>query len=169
MLRQPPPLARTICFLTMLAMSAVLTFGQPAASLDSGLTMGDFLLQYARSMHMTLPPQATPEVAQAALQAVNALPDQAVPLSKPLTHGDVVRLGRAAGLKITSSTPDKSFSKLEADMFFETFAGVLTTHGGSSASTGNDLRTAADSSAPDHANLTKGKKKGRPFQSPNEP
>ena len=78
-----------------------------------------------------------------------------------------------AGIKITTKTPDKQFSRPEADMFFETFGGVLATHSGTqqaaSGTHGGDVRTAADSSAPDHANTSKGKKKGRPFQSPNEP
>jgi hypothetical protein len=169
MLRQSPNLIRTASYLSILALSAALAFGQPAGKTDSPLTVGDFLLQYARSVHMTLPPEATPETAQAALQAVRAIPAQALQLDKPLTHADVVRLGRAAGLKITSNTPDKSFSKPEADMFFETFAGILETHTGSRASSGDDLRTAAGSNAAGHANTSKGKKKGRPFQSPNEP
>lgn len=168
MLRLTPKLIRTASLLSILMLSAALAFGQPVASTDSVLTVGDFLLQYARSVHMSLPPNASPELALAALQAVNALPGDAPVLSKPLTHGDVVRLGRAAGLKITSKTPEKQFSRPEADMFFETFAGILATHAGTHAS-GNDLRTAADSNAPDHANTSKGKKKGRPFQSPNEP
>lgn len=169
MLRQPPYLIRTTCFVAILAMSAALSFGLPAASADTNLTVGDFLLQYARSVHMVLPPNATPEVAKAALQAVHAISGEDLLLSRTLTHGDVIRLGRAAGLKITSSTPEKTFSKAEADMFFETFASLLSAHAGTPASPDNDLRTAADSSAAGHANTDKGKKKGRPFQSPNEP
>lgn len=168
MRKQSPYLIRTASLLSILAMSGALTFGQPAAAADSALTVGDFLLQYARSVHMALPPNATPEIAKAALQAVKVLPDETPALSKTLTHGDVVKLGRAAGLKITSKTPEKTFSRPEADMFFETFAGLLESHTGSHES-GTDLRTAADSSAADHANTTKGKKKGRPFQSPTNP
>lgn len=168
MRRQSPNLIRTVSLLSILALSGALAFGQPAGSADSALTVGDFLLQYARSVHMALPPNATPEIAKEALQAVKALPDETPALSKPLTHGDVVKLGRAAGLKITSKTPEKAFSRPEADMFFETFAGILESHTGSHASS-NDLRTAADSNAADHANTTKGKKKGRPFVSPTNP
>jgi len=171
MLRRYPSLTRAASLLSVLALSAVIAFGQPAVTNDSVLTMGDFLIQYAHSLNMTLPSNATPELALAALQAVKALPGDSVVLSKPLTHADVVRLGRAAGLKISTRTPDKQFSRPEADMFFETFGGALAAHSGSSspAASDGDLRTAADSSAADHANLTKGKKKGRPFQSPNEP
>ena len=170
MLRQSPNLARMASLLSIGILSASLAFGQPAATNESVLTVGDFLLQYARSVHMTLPTNASPEIALAALQAVKALPGDTPALTKPLTHADVVRLGRAAGIKITSKTPDKQFSRPEADMFFETFGGVLASHSGTrQASGGSDIRTAADSQAPDHANTTKGKKKGRPFQSPNEP
>src|SRR5262245_44758557 len=113
MRRESLKLIRTASFLSILAMSAALAFGQPAAATDSGLTVGDFLLQYARSVHMVLPADATPEVARAALQAVKALPEETPSLTKSLTHADVVMLGRAAGLKITSKTPDKAFSKPE--------------------------------------------------------
>jgi len=173
MLRQSPFLIRTAGLLSIVALSASLAFGQPAATSESVLTVGDFLLQYARSVHVALPTNASPEIALAALQAVKALPGETLALNKPLTHGDVVRVGRAAGIKITTKTPDKQFSRPEADMFFETFGGVLATHSGTqqaaSGTHGGDVRTAADSSAPDHANTSKGKKKGRPFQSPNEP
>ena len=172
MLRLSPSLLRSASLLSILMLSAALAFGQPAATNDAALTVGDFILQYARSVHMTLPANATPELALAALQAVRAIPADVPALTKPLTHGDVVRLSQAAGLRITSKTPDKRFSRPEADMFFETFAGVLamrTGFGTQASGSGTDLRTAADSQAPDHANLLKGKKKGRPFQSPAEP
>lgn len=168
MLRRSPKLIRTASFVAILTMSAALSFGLPANS-NANLTVGDFLLQYARSVHIVLPPDATPELALATLQAVRALPGDNLSLSRTLTHGDVVRLGRAAGLKITSSTPDKIFGKAEADMFFETFSSVLSAHAGTSASNDGNLRTAADSSAAEHANTSKGKKKGRPFQSPSDP
>jgi hypothetical protein len=173
MLRLSPNLVRTTSLLSILAMSAALAFGQPVAATQATLTVGDFLLQYARSVHVALPADATPEAAMAALQAAKALPGDTPSLVKALTHGDVVKLGRAAGLKITSRTPEKSFSQPEADMFFETFGGLLESHAGTRASSpngnGDDLRTAAGSAAPGHANTSKGKKKGRPFQSPSNP
>ena len=171
MRRQSPTWIRTASLLSILAMSVALAFGQPGAQVNANLTVGDFLLQYARSIHMVLPADATPEVAKAALQAVRALPSEELALDRVLTHADVVRLGRAAGLKITSSTPEKVFGKAETDLFFESFAAILAAHAGLPApADGTTLRTAANSSnAFEHANLDKGKKKGRPFQSPTDP
>ena len=136
--------------------------GAPSAT----LSVGDFLLLYAKSEHIALPSDATPQTAQTVLQAAGMLPAMDLALNSPLTHADVLRIGRAAGLKITSSTPEKTLDRFEAELFLDTFAKF------SSPAGSTQDRVAADSStggAADHANTDKGKKKGRPFQSPSEP
>src|SRR2546425_6331724 len=89
-------------FLGSLALSAPSTVpAAPSAAPAAKLTVGDFLLLYARSIHMALPPNASAETAYQALKATNVLPPGVLALDRPMTHGDVVRIGRAAGLRIS--------------------------------------------------------------------
>ena len=136
----------------------------PAAT----LTVGEFLIQYAKSVQIVLPPDASAEAAFVALKAAGALRSLELALDRPLTHGDVVKIGKASGLRITTSTPDKLLEKPEAALFLEAFARYLVP----SASASGDRVAASDNPAGDpagRANTDKGKKKGRPFQSTSEP
>lgn len=138
-----------------------------AAAPPATLTVGDFLLLYAKSAHLVLPPDATPQAAQSALKAAKALPDLELSLDRALTHADVSRIGQAAGLKIVSSTPSRTLDRAEAELFLETFVRYIAPAG-----TGQDRLAASDNppgNPGSRANTDKGKKKGRPFQSPTEP
>jgi hypothetical protein len=147
----------TIVTLALTGSAALATV--PAATLG----YGDFLLLYAEASQITLPANATPQTALAVLQAAGLLPAGAPALDRPLTQGDVVRIGRAAGIKVTSRSPGKTLDRVAAEVFLDIYVN------GRSPAGGSQDRVAADSSAPDHANLEKGKKKGRPFQSSPEP
>lgn len=150
-----------------LVLSSAVALAVPGSSTPE-LTVGDFLLMYARSLQLTLPADATPETAMAVLKAANAMPPVEPVLDRAITHGDAVKIGRAAGLKISSSTPERSLDRAEADLFLETFAKYLSP----AAATSQDRIGASDNPTGDpasRANTTKGKKKGRPFQSPSEP
>lgn len=138
----------------------------PTTPVDPHVTVGDFLLSYARSMHLNLPPDAGPETALAALRASGTLPALELSLTDTLTHGSVVKIGRASGLKITSATPDKALDRAEADLFLDTFSRYIV------PATSQDRIGASDNPPGEpasNANTNKGKKKGRPFQSPSEP
>ena len=165
MLRYSSNLIRKVAFVSILALSAALSFGAPAGTVDANLTVGDFLVQYARSMHIVLPADASPSVAQAALQAVG-VPAGDLELGRTLTHRDVVRIGRAAGLRITSKTPDKAFSQSEVNMFFEHYSVMLASRG----TDGTDLRDVRTAASHDEGKgKGKGHTKGKGHQSPTEP
>jgi hypothetical protein len=162
-------LAATIVFASSAAHAARID-NSTAASPAPTMTAGEFLIQYARAVHLELPTNVTPETALAALRASGALAGVDIPLDRALTHGDLVRIGRASGLKITSSTPDKAIERNEADLFLDAFARFLVPL--PSASGDHVLASETDGSgpqSPEHANTDKGKKKGRPFTSPSEP
>jgi len=150
-----------------LVLASAFALAAPGSSTPE-LTVGDFLLMYARSLQITLPADATPETAVAVLKAANAMPSFEPVLDRAITHGDAVKIGRAAGLRISSSTPERSLDRAEADLFLETFAKYLAPV----APVTQDRIGASDNPTGDpanRANTTKGKKKGRPFQSPTEP
>ena len=149
-----------------LLMAGSLATASPAPGAPTPISVGDFVLLYAKAVQLSLPPQATVETACAALKAAGELKGVDLSLDRGLTHGDLVRIGRAGGLKITSSTPDRVLDRTEAEMFLSSFSGILAARSGA--------RVAASSGTPggdpaNHARTDKGKKKGRPFQSPSEP
>ena len=149
------------------AIAGAVAVATPASTPSTTLTVGDFLLLYAKSAHLTLPPDATPQTAQAALLAAKALPGIDLQLDKPLTQGDIVAIGRAAGLKIVSGTPTRTLERAEAELFLETFMKYSAPAG--AAQDRIDATMTPPTSPPGNANTSKGKKKGRPFQSPTEP
>jgi len=133
------------------------------------MTVGDFFLLYARSIHLALPANASAEAAYESLKANEILPSGSFTMSAPLTHAVVLRIGKAAGLKVTSRTPDKVLARPEAELFLQTFAGPLASI---ARQRSGDVYAASFNPPGDpagHANTSKGKKKGRPFQSDNEP
>jgi hypothetical protein len=128
------------------------------------VTVGDFLSAYARALNIELPANAGTDTVVAALKASGVKLDTVNP-AKALTQGDVVRIGKANGLRLSTRNADSAFSLVEMNQFF-------TSYGNTLART-NDTRLAASDNPPgdpaSHANTDKGKKKGRPFQSPTEP
>ena len=151
-----------------------LSLGGVALAVPSGasagpFTVGDFLLLYARSTRVVLPADATPELAYEVLKAAGSLPSDPLALGAPLTQGVVVSIGKAAGLKLSSKTPQQEFGRDDAGIFLQTYASVLTPRrdAGSRDTYGASFNPPGDPAG--HANTDKGKKKGRPFQSDPEP
>ena len=128
------------------------------------VTVGDFLSAYAKALNIELPPNAGTDTVVAALQASGVKLDAVEP-AKALTQGDVVRIGKANGLRLSTRSADSAFSAVEMNQFF-------TSYGNTLART-NDTRLAASDNPPgdpaNNARTDKGKKKGRPFQCPTEP
>ena len=157
-------------FASALALSVLsLVHGlSPTASGETAartFTVGDFVLLYCRSIHLTLAPGATPAAAYEALKAAKAVPSETLELDAPLTQKVVVQVGKAARLRLKTSQPGREVSRAEAELFLDRF-GILLTNGG------NAIYAASDNPPGDpasHANTEKGRKKGRPFFSLSEP
>jgi len=162
-------LVRTSFAAALFLLLGQLTLAAASVPAPGTITVGDFLLLYARSTHIALPADATPELAYAALKAAGSLPSDPMTLAAPLTHAVVLQVGRAAGLRLTSRTPDQAFPRAEAEAFLQTYSGVIVAHrtGSASETYGASFNPPGDPAG--HANTSKGKKKGRPFQSTNLP
>lgn len=161
-------LAKTISVAALSLFVVSLALAVPADKPAGKLTVGDFLVLYAASIHVT-PPDATAATALAALKAAKALPSGPLILDAPLTHGIVVRIGKAAGMKISTKTPDREFGRAEAQLFLQNFGSLLAPHDAPGSSS---IYAASDNPPGDpsnHANTEKGRKKGRPFSSATEP
>ena|SRR5438552_11952878 len=86
------------------------------------VTVGDFLKTYAKALKIELPEGANNETIVTALKAsgIKGLDGDLNP-SKSLTQGDVVRIGRANGVHLTTTKPDAAFTADEVDQFFTTY------------------------------------------------
>ena len=151
--------------LAALAMVVLIPSGA-YASTTSNPTVGDFLSAYAKALNLELPANASALTVAAALRASGVRLDASIDAAKSLTQGDVVRIGKANGLRLSSSSPENTFTSAEMGQFFASYGSIL-------AKSGGDTRVAASDTPPGdpegHANTDKGKKKGRPFTSPTEP
>lgn len=151
-----------------LLLTGTLTIAAPASASKSPMSVGSFVLMYARAAHIAMPAEATPAMALAAIQATGALNGLDLNLDRALTHADVVKIGHAAGVKVTSATPTQTIDKSEAELFLQAFHGTLF----ATVQPSEDRIAASDNPPGDpahNARTDKGKKKGRPFTSPSEP
>jgi hypothetical protein len=132
-------------------------------------TVGDFLSAYAKALKIELPANVSGDALVSTLRATGVKLDAKVDVAKPLTQGDVVKIGKANGLRLSTNRPAEAFTAQEIGQFFTSYGQTL----GSAPGAGDDTRYAASDNPPGnpagHANTSKGKKKGRPFQSPTEP
>ena len=132
-------------------------------------TVGDFLTAYAKALNIELPASAGADALVASLRASGVKLDANIDPAKTLTQGDVVRIGKANGLRLTTRNPESQFTAAEIAQFFTSYGPTLAQPAGSDSGS----RFAASDNPPGdpagHANTDKGKKKGRPFQSPTEP
>ena len=151
--------------LAALAMVSLIPSGA-YADVASNPTVESFLSAYAKALNIELPASANSETLTAALRASGVKLDATITPGKTLTQGDVVRIGKANGLRLSSTSPESGFSTAEIDQFFASYGTTLAKSGG------NTNIAASDNPPGDpahNANTDKGKKKGRPFQSPTEP
>src|SRR5436309_6610716 len=159
--------------LAALAMVFLMTPSGAYANAATQPTVGDFLTAYARALNIELPASTGADALVPSLRASGVKLDANIDLAKTLTQGDVVRIGKANGLRLTTRNPEAPFTAAEIAQFFTAYGPSLAQPAGS---TGSDSRFAADGSGSlppgdpaNHANTDKGKKKGRPFHSPTEP
>ena len=127
-------------------------------------TVGDFLAAYARTLNIELPKSAGADTIMTVLRASGVKLDAKIDPASVLTQGEVVKIATANGIRVTTRSPIKAFSEREMEQFFVTYATTLA-HSDSTS-----LRTAADTSTPPSFNpRSKGKRKAKGQQSPNEP
>jgi hypothetical protein len=153
------------------AATAMVILSGAYAVASNPATVGDFLSAYAKALKIELPANTSGEALVSTLRAAGVKLDAKVDVAKPLTQGDVVKMGKANGLRLTTNRPEAAFTTQEIGQFFTSF----TSFGlfGSASAAGTDTRYAAADNPPGdpagHANTSKGKKKGRPFTCPTEP
>ena len=154
--------------LGLAALAMVILSGAYAVA-SNPATVGDFLSAYAKALKIEMPANTSGDALVSTLRAAGVKLDAKVDVAKPLTQGDVVKLGKANGLRLTTNRPEAAFTTQEIGQFFTSYGLTL----GTTPAAGDDTRLAASDNPPGdpagHANTSKGKKKGRPFQSPTEP
>ena len=151
------------------ALALVVSSGAFANVAGSTATVGDFITAYARAMNIELPANAGTDTMVAALKASGVKLDASIDPAKALTQGDVVRIGKANGLRLTTRNAESAFTSVEMNQFFSSYGAVLANSGTGTRLAGEDFQTNPPGDPAGHANTDKGKKKGRPFQSPTEP
>ena len=154
--------------LGLAALAMVILSGAYAVA-SNPATVGDFLSAYAKALKIEMPANTSGDALVGTLRAAGVKLDAKVDVAKVLTQGDVVKMGKANGLRLTTNRPEASFTTEEIGQFFSSYGLTL----GSIPAGGTDTRYAASDNPPGnpagHANTAKGAKKGRPFQSPTEP
>lgn len=172
--------------LIITAIAASVTVGAPSAAPapDTGgtqLSVGEFLVLYAHSIHLNIPPNASAEMALQLLRSAGVQLPTDLDLRQPLTHGSLVRIGEMRGVRLTTTTPGRTLDRGEAEMFLRAFVvdsfsrtlAPAPTPGGSqqttAAATGGRSSNPPGDPAGHAGDKGKGKKKGRPFASPSTP
>ena len=169
--------------LAALAMIVLMTPSGAFANVASTpATVGDFLAAYATALKIELPAGAGADALVGSLAASGVKLDAKIDPAKTLTQGDVVRIGKANALRVSTKSPDALFTAEEVSQFFSSYGLTLARSSGVAALSEVDPRSATSATADEggngsnppgdpagHANTDKGKKKGRPFQSPTEP
>ena len=90
-------------------------------------TTADFVQRFAESRNLDA---TSSDVAAASLRTHGVrLPDD-IDLDAPLTESAVVAISRAAGLRVTSSNPNRLFTREQVDSYFFAFSDELVTADG---------------------------------------
>src|ERR1051325_2092910 len=85
-------LTKTLSAALCLLFLASPIWAAPGDAPASAMTVGDFILLYARSIHLACPANASPEAAYESLKANELLPSGSFTMSAPLTHAVVLRI-----------------------------------------------------------------------------
>ena len=142
----------------IVATLVALTLCVPAMAANT-VTVGDFVMELARVKGYTASNVAQ---AKASIESTGVtLP--VADFDRVLTQGDVVAIGNAAGLNLSSSTPEAAFTGDQVDAFLVSLAPELGATDGDNATDG-----AYNDNGADPRTKGKGKKKGL-FRSPSEP
>jgi hypothetical protein len=145
---------RSGLFIMLLAPVALMLSIAPASA-SSEANTGDLLVALAHSNRL---PAGNAEIAAQSLRSAGYAVPQ-IDLTARLTERNVVEVGRAMGLNLTTSRPDAPFSSSQVDSFVASFASSLD---GRDSSGSNQTRGA------DPLEKGKGLKKGL-YKSRSEP
>ena len=110
-------------------MVLIMTPGGAKANVADGgatVTVGDFLQSYAKALKIELPASASGDTIVAALKASGVKLDAGIDPAKSLTQGDVVRIGKLNGLRLTTNKPETAFTAEEVEQFFTSYAYTQT-------------------------------------------
>jgi hypothetical protein len=146
--------ALAVMALMMIPSGAIANVGDRGAT----VTVGDFLQSYAKALKIELPANAGNDTVVAALKASGVKLDADIDPAKPLTQGEVVKIGKANGLRLTTNKPEAAFTPEEVDQFFTSYG--YTQNAGQSAT---DLDRDAES-----RRKRKKKKKKKKTKSPHK-
>lgn len=102
--------------------AALLTVAAVAPVAAADVTVGTFVQEMARARSLDA---TDPGTAATALRTVGVALPADLDLSRPLTEGDVVRVARAIGIRVTSSAPDATFDRARMERFMSTFSAEL--------------------------------------------
>jgi hypothetical protein len=156
------------------ALALIVVLMAPAAnSVAAGApkTVGDFLTAYARALNIELPANAAPEAVVETLRATGVKLDAKIDTNAPLTQGDVVKIGRANGIHITTQTASKPFTAEEMNQFFTSYSATIAQANASSTLVAGQAlggrRDARENTRNPYRGKGKGKHKGH--NSPDEP
>lgn len=130
----------------------------PAAAANT-VTVGDFVMELARVKGYTASNAAQ---AKASIES-SGITLPVADLDRVLTQGDVVAIGNAAGLHLSSSTPEAAFTGDQVNAFLVSLAPELGATDGDNSTDG-----AYNDNGADPRTKGKGKKKGL-IRSPSEP
>lgn len=128
-------------------------------------TVGEFLASYAKTLNVQLPADASPTTVCEALRVSGVKLDSTMDFTKPLTQADVVKIGKANGLNVTTHHPVQSFTARETNQFFVTYGMVLGRTTGAALHAAYTPRARAAYASSEGKNAGKGKK----HHSPHEP
>jgi hypothetical protein len=90
---------------------------------EGSVTVGEFIQQLASTTGLTATDAQTATLALAEVGV--RLPEDLV-YDDQLTEGDVIKLSRAMGLRVTTSRPDRYFDQKQVDLFFASFGDELS-------------------------------------------
>lgn len=135
-----------------------LTLCVPALAADV-VTVGDFVMELARVRGFAVSDAAHAKVLIESTGITLPTSD----FDRLLTQGDVVAIGNASGLRLSSSTPEVTFTGDEVAAFLVSLAPELGATDG-----GNSTDGAYNDNGADPRTKGKGKKKGL-FRSPSAP
>jgi hypothetical protein len=103
---------------TVAAALLVVALATPAVAAND-VTVGQFVQRMAMAKNLN---STDAMIAADSLQAVGIRLPEDLKMTARLTEADVVEISRAAGLRVTSSNPDKLFTSDQVDSFFFAFS-----------------------------------------------
>jgi hypothetical protein len=156
MSRWASPEVKTAAFIGTMVVLTMLVAPAEAAE----ITVGQFVQELAKFKDLQA---ADTRAAADALAGAGFRLPAGLDLSKRLTEGDVARISASGGLAVSTSEPDMSFSSEQVERFLLAFSAELT--GGAESEEPAETREKDPGFDP----FSKGKGKGKGWQSPTEP